>query len=382
MRTPTPAYLIDLAVIRKNCEALSELRARTGCRIVQALKAFALPAVFPLLRDHLDGCCASGLWEAQLAREFFGETVLTCGPVYRDTDTDLFDLSSHIVFNSLSHWQHWRHYALNHPRYQKGIISYGLRLNPQRSTGSPPIYDPCRQGSRLGALASSLKNADLEGLSGCHFHSLCDQNSDALAKTLEALDLHFGALLRRPQIRWLNMGGGHALTRPDYDQQLLVDLIKQSRDCYHLDEIWLEPGEAPVLNAGSLHSTVLDIFQSGKETVAILDVSATAHMPDVLEMPYRPNLTLDGVPSLERGTHRYQLGGSTCLAGDIIGPYSFHRPLKIGDRLIFQDMAQYTMVKTTYFNGIQHPSITLRDESGNEQMIRSFDYEDFKRRLM
>ena len=382
MRTPTPAYLIDLAVIRKNCEALSELKARTGCRIVQALKAFALPAVFPLLRDHLDGCCASGLWEAQLAREFFGETVLTCGPVYRDTDTDLFDLSSHIVFNSLSHWQHWRHYALNHPRYQKGIISYGLRLNPQRSTGSPPIYDPCRQGSRLGALASSLKNADLEGLSGCHFHSLCDQNSDALAKTLEALDLHFGALLRRPQIRWLNMGGGHALTRPDYDQQLLVDLIKQSRDCYHLDEIWLEPGEAPVLNAGSLHSTVLDIFQSGKETVAILDVSATAHMPDVLEMPYRPNLTLDGVPSLERGTHRYQLGGSTCLAGDIIGPYSFHRPLKIGDRLIFQDMAQYTMVKTTYFNGIQHPSITLRDESGNEQMIRSFDYEDFKRRLM
>ena len=382
MRTPTPAYLIDLAVIRKNCEALSELKARTGCRIVQALKAFALPAVFPLLRDHLDGCCASGLWEAQLAREFFGETVLTCGPVYRDTDTDLFDLSSHIVFNSLSHWQHWRHYALNHPRYQKGIISYGLRLNPQRSTGSPPIYDPCRQGSRLGALASSLKNADLEGLSGCHFHSLCDQNSDALAKTLEALDLHFGALLRRPQIRWLNMGGGHALTRPDYDQRLLVDLIKQSRDCYHLDEIWLEPGEAPVLNAGSLHSTVLDIFQSGKETVAILDVSATAHMPDVLEMPYRPNLTLDGVPSLERGTHRYQLGGSTCLAGDIIGPYSFHRPLKIGDRLIFQDMAQYTMVKTTYFNGIQHPSITLRDESGNEQMIRSFDYEDFKRRLM
>ena len=379
---PTPAYLIDLAVIRKNCEALSELKARTGCRIVQALKAFALPAVFPLLRDHLDGCCASGLWEAQLAREFFGETVLTCGPVYRDTDTDLFNLSSHIVFNSLSHWQHWRHYALNHPRYQKGIISYGLRLNPQRSTGSPPIYDPCRQGSRLGALASSLKNADLEGLSGCHFHSLCDQNSDALAKTLEALDLHFGALLRRPQIRWLNMGGGHALTRPDYDQRLLVDLIKQSRDCYHLDEIWLEPGEAPVLNAGSLHSTVLDIFQSGKETVAILDVSATAHMPDVLEMPYRPNLTLDGVPSLERGTHRYQLGGSTCLAGDIIGPYSFHRPLKIGDRLIFQDMAQYTMVKTTYFNGIQHPSITLRDESGNEQMIRSFDYEDFKRRLM
>tara|TARA_B100001057_G_scaffold89361_2_gene85569 strand:+ start:3873 stop:4982 length:1110 start_codon:yes stop_codon:yes gene_type:complete len=369
-------------VIRKNCEALSELKARTGCRIVQALKAFALPAVFPLLRDHLDGCCASGLWEAQLAQEFFGETVLTCGPVYRDTDTELFELSSHIIFNSLSHWQHWRHYALSHPRYQQGIISYGLRLNPQRSTGSPPIYDPCRQGSRLGTPPGSLKNADLEGLSGCHFHSLCDQNSDALAATLESLDLHFGALLRRPQIRWLNMGGGHALTRPDYDQQLLGDLIKKSRNNYHLDEIWLEPGEAPVLNAGSLHSTVLDIFQSGEQTVAILDVSATAHMPDVLEMPYRPKLTLDGTPSLERGTHRYHLGGSTCLAGDIIGAYNFHRPLKIGDHLIFQDMAQYTMVKTTYFNGIQHPSIILRDESGNDQMIRSFDYEDFKRHLM
>tara|TARA_Y100001933_G_scaffold260641_1_gene313229 strand:+ start:1982 stop:3031 length:1050 start_codon:yes stop_codon:yes gene_type:complete len=349
---------------------------------VQALKAFALPAAFPVLRAHLDGCCASGLWEARLAREYFGETVLTCGPVYRDTDTDLFDLSSHLIFNSLSHWQHWRHYALNHPRYQEGIISYGIRLNPQCSTGSTPIYDPCRPGSRLGALPDSLKNADLEGISGCHFHSLCDQNSDALATTLEALDRHFGALLRLPQIRWLNMGGGHALTRPDYDQKLLVDLIKQSQDCYHLDEIWLEPGEAPVLKSGSLHASVLDIFQSGEQTVAILDVSATAHMPDVLEMPYRPELTLEGIPSLERGPHSYHLGGCTCLAGDSIGSYSFHRPLKIGDRLVFEDMAQYTMVKTTLFNGIQHPSIVLRDESGKDQIIRAFDYQDFKQRLM
>ena len=382
MRLPTPAYLIDLAVIRKNCEALSDLKARTGCRIVQALKAFALPAAFPLLRVHLDGCCASGLWEARLAREYFGETVLTCGPVYRDTDTDLFDLSSHLIFNSLSHWQHWRHYALNHPRYQAGIISYGIRLNPQCSTGSTPIYDPCRPGSRLGALPDSLKNADLEGLSGCHFHSLCDQNSDALATTLEALDRHFGALLKSPQIRWLNMGGGHALTRPDYDQQLLVDLIKKSQDCYHLDEIWLEPGEAPVLKSGTLHASVLDIFQSGEQTIAVLDVSATAHIPDVLEMPYRPDLTLDGIPSGELGPHKYHLGGSTCLAGDSIGSYSFHRSLKIGDRLVFEDMAQYTMVKTTMFNGIQHPSIVLRDESGKDQIVRSYDYQDFKQRLM
>tara|TARA_B100000927_G_scaffold271415_1_gene248330 strand:+ start:1252 stop:2400 length:1149 start_codon:yes stop_codon:yes gene_type:complete len=382
VRLPTPAYLIDLAVIRKNCEALSDLKARTGCRIVQALKAFALPAAFPVLRVHLDGCCASGLWEARLAREYFGETVLTCGPVYRDTDTDLFDLSSHLIFNSLSHWQHWRHYALNHPRYQAGIISYGIRLNPQCSTGSTPIYDPCRPGSRLGALPDSLKNADLEGLSGCHFHSLCDQNSDALATTLEALDRHFGALLKSPQIRWLNMGGGHALTRPDYDQQLLVDLIQKSQDCYHLDEIWLEPGEAPVLKSGTLHASVLDIFQSGEQTIAVLDVSATAHIPDVLEMPYRPDLTLDGIPSGELGPHKYHLGGSTCLAGDSIGSYSFHRPLKIGDRLVFEDMAQYTMVKTTMFNGIQHPSIVLRDESGKDQIVRSYDYQDFKQRLM
>ena len=382
MRPSTPAYLIDLAVIRQNCEVLSEIKARTGCRIIQALKAFALPGAFPVLRDHLDGCCASGLWEARLAREFFGETVVTCGPVYRDTDTDLFDLSSHIIFNSLSHWYRWRDYALNHPRYQQDYISYGLRLNPQCSTGSTPIYDPCRHGSRLGTLPSSLQNADLEGLSGCHFHSLCDQNSDALALTLEALDLHFGDLLRLPQIRWLNMGGGHALTRVQYDQKLLIDLIKQSQDHYNLEEVWLEPGEAPVLNAGALHSSVLDIFQSGKETVAILDVSATAHMPDVLEMPYRPDLTLDGSPPVDRGAHRYLLGGSTCLAGDIIGSYYFHRPLRVGDRLIFEDMAQYTMVKTTYFNGIQHPSITLRDENGKDETIRSFDYEDFKQRLM
>ena len=178
------------------------------------------------------------------------------------------------------------------------------------------------------------------------------------------------------------MGGGHALTRVQYDQKLLIDLIKQSQDHYNLEEVWLEPGEAPVLNAGALHSSVLDIFQSGKETIAILDVSATAHMPDVLEMPYRPDLTLDGSPPLDRGAHRYLLGGSTCLAGDIIGSYYFHRPLRVGDRLIFEDMAQYTMVKTTYFNGIQHPSITLRDENGKDETIRSFDYEDFKQRLM
>ena len=382
MRLPTPAYLIDLAVIRKNCEILAGISKQTGCRIVQALKAFALPGAFHLLRDHLDGCSASGLWEARLAREFFGATVLTCGPVYSDDDIDLFDLSSHLTFNSFTHWNRWRKYALDHPRYHRGEIFYGLRLNPQCSTGAPPVYDPCRPGSRLGTPPGTLEISDLEGISGFHFHSLCDQNSDALAMNLQALDFHFGNLLRHPDIRWLNMGGGHALTRGDYDQSLLSSLIQQCRKDYNLEEVWLEPGEAVVLDSGTLHSTVLDIFQNGAKTIAILDVSATAHMPDVLEMPYRPGLTLDEIPCLEEGPYRYSLGGSTCLAGDVIGSYHFHRPLRVGDRVVFQDMAQYTMVKTTFFNGIRHPSIMLLHEDGREETIRSFDYEDFKRRLM
>ena len=381
MDLPSPAYVIDLGVVRRNCEILARIKSESGCRIVHALKAFALPQVFPLLRRYLDGCCASGLWEARLAREFFGPTVLTCGPAYRENDRDLFELSSHLDFNSLNHWGHWREYALSHPRHLSGALRFGLRVNPLCSTARTPLYDPCSPGSRLGVPPDDLPRADLTGVSGLHFHTLCEQGSDALAVTLEAVDRHFGSLLGSGQLQWLNLGGGHLITDDDYDRDLLLRLIEQCRTRYHLDEVWLEPGEAAVLNAGSLHARVLDLFQNGETHLAILDVSATAHMPDVLEMPYRPKVTLDQQTATREGAHRYRLGGITCLSGDVIGDYAFHRPLATGDELVFHDMAHYTMVKTTCFNGVQHPAIVLREESGAATIVRQFDYQDFKDRL-
>jgi len=378
---PSPAYVIDLSIVRRNCEILGRIKSESGCRIVHALKAFALPQAFPILRQYLDGCCASGLWEAQLAHQFFGPTILTCGPAYRDADQDLFELSSHLDFNSLNHWGHWRDYALAHPRYLSGALRFGLRINPQCSTGATRLYDPCSSGSRLGVPPDHLPQSDLTGVSGFHFHTLCEQGSDALAVTLEAVDRHFGSLLRSEQFRWINLGGGHWITNENYDRDLLVRLIAQCRKRYQLDEIWLEPGEAAVFQAGALHARVLDLFRNGDTHVAILDVSATAHMPDVLEMPYRPKVTLDLQTAGKEGPHRYRLGGITCLAGDVIGDYAFHRPLAIGDELVFHDMAHYTMVKTTCFNGVQHPAIVLRDESGGCSIVREFDYQDFISRL-
>lgn len=378
MSGPSPAYLIDLATIRANCEILAKLKERTGCKIAHALKAFALPQTFALLRSHLDGCCASGLWEAKLANEFFGRQILTCGPAYADTDAELLDLSSHLDFNSLSHWQHWKERALQHPRAQSGDLQFGLRINPRCSTGATPLYDPCAPGSRLGVPPEHFAEADLSGLSGLHFHTLCEQGCDDLATTLEAVDHHFGDLLRRAQFTSLNLGGGHWITKPEYDLDLLARLLERTRARYQLEELWLEPGEAAVLNAGVLHSTVLDLFQNGDTHIAILDLSATAHMPDVLEMPYRPTVTLDQRAALPIGDHLYRLGGISCLAGDVIGDYAFHRPLQIGDRLEFLDMAQYTFVKSTFFNGVQHPALVLRHEDGTLETIREFSYPDFK----
>lgn len=378
---PMAAYVIDLAKVRANLEILGEIRQRTGCRIVQALKAFALPPVFPLLREHLDGCCASGLWEARLAHEYFGGDLLTCGPAYADEDSAVFDLSSHLDFNSLPHWQHWRPHLRSHPRFLKGDLHCGLRINPRCSTGATALYDPCSPGSRLGTPPGPLNDSDLDGLSGLHFHTLCEQGSEDLETTLEAVHDHFGPVLEREQFRWLNLGGGHWITQPDYNRELLCQLIDRTRERYQLDTIWLEPGEAAFLHAGVLECEVLDLFQNGEVTVAILDISATAHMPDVLEMPYRPKVHLESTPATESGTQRYRLGGNTCLAGDVIGDYTFHRPLQVGDQLEFQDMAQYTMVKSTFFNGVAHPDLVLRHEDGRRETIRTFTYEDFKSRL-
>jgi len=361
---------------------LADVRRRSGCRIVHALKAFAVPAVFPVLREYLDGCCASGPWEARLAAEFFGGHILTCGPAYSDEDLEtLLAVTHHLDFNSVGQWERFRRRVMGHPRFRSGELRCGLRVNPRCSTTAVAKYDPCAPGSRLGAPVESLRGAGLDGITGLHFHTLCEQGGEDLEKTLEAVDRQFGDLLRSPSIRSFNLGGGHWITMPDYDRDLLVRLVAETRERYRLEEVWLEPGEAAVLHSGVLVAHVVDLFSNDALEHAILDVSAAAHMPDTLDMPYRPEVTLDGRPAGESGPHLYRLGGCTCLAGDVIGDFAFHRPLRVGDELRFHDMAQYTIVKTTCFNGVRHPDIVLRHEDGRLETVRRFDYGDFRSQM-
>ena len=379
----TPRYIIDLAALRRNLAILAEVKQLADCKIVLALKGFALWKTFPVIAEYLDGCCASGLWEAKLSHQKFGKHTLSYSPAYKEQEVaELLEITHHLDFNSASQWQRFREMATSHPRYISGELKYGIRLNPEHSTGQTPIYDPCAAGSRLGATAKSLEGVDLTGISGFHFHTLCEQNSNALETTLDALDAHFGDLLRRPEISWLNMGGGHWITKPDYDRERLVRLIQQTRERYGLDEIWLEPGEAVAIHTGVLEASVIDIVENAGLKIAILDVSATCHMPDVLEMPYRPDLFgPDGSLATTAGEHLYRLGGPSCLAGDIIGDYAFTSALKVGDTLTFDDMAHYTMVKTTTFNGVPHPAIALKHEDGSIETVREFSYSDFRDRL-
>jgi carboxynorspermidine decarboxylase len=405
-------FLISIAALRRNTAILREVRDRAGCHLVLALKGFSCWKAFPYLRDDLDGCCASGLWEAQLARDHFQKHVITYSPAYDEEDIDaLCAFTHHLDFNSLSQWFRFRETIMAHPRFQSGELLCGLRVNPQHSTGNTPIYDPCVAGSRLGITADQLEGVDLSGLSGLHFHTLCEQNSDDLESTLTAVDEKFGHLLRSPQFTYLNMGGGHWITKPFYDRDRLVRLVRETREKYHVD-VWLEPGEAVAIHTGVLRATVMDVFESAGHHLAILNISATAHMPDVLEMPYRPEVflvepsesgthnpamampavTLAGETYLPAGdpaatthvppaAHTYRLGGPTCLAGDVIGDYSFPRPLLPGDTLVFDDMAHYTMVKTTTFNGVKHPPLALQHEEGTIEIIRAFRYADFRDRL-
>ncbi len=379
----TPRYIIELAALRRNLEILADVKQLANCKIVLALKGYALWKTFPLIAEYLDGCCASGLWEARLSHEEFGKHTLTYSPAYKETEIkELLKISSHLDFNSASQWMRFQKMVTSHPRYLSGELKFGIRLNPEHSTGSTPIYDPCAPGSRLGATAESLKNIDLTGVSGFHFHTLCEQGSDDLASTLEALDQKFGDLLRPPEIKWLNMGGGHWITKPGYDREQLVQLIQQTRERYNLDEIWLEPGEAIAIHTGVLEASIIDIVENAGIKIAILDVSATCHMPDVLEMPYRPDVFgPDGTLATTNGDHLHRIGGPSCLAGDIIGDYAFSKVLQIGDILTFDDMAHYTMVKTTTFNGVPLPSIVLKHEDGSLETIREFCYDGFKGRL-
>lgn len=406
------AYVISLPALERNARILRETADAAGCKLVLALKGFSCWKAFDTIRPYLDGCCASGLWEALLARDHFGKHVVTYSPGYTEQDIrELCEFTDHLDFNSLTQWFRFREIVVAHPRFKSGDLLCGLRVNPQCSTGSTPLYDPCVAGSRLGITADQLEGVDLTGLSGLHFHTLCEQNSDDLEKTLVAVEEKFGHLLRSKQFTYLNMGGGHWITKPFYDRSLLVRLVQETKAKYGV-EVWLEPGEAAAIHTGVLRSTVLDVFESAGHKLAILDISATAHMPDVLEMPYRPDVflvdrheptveqeSLPAVtfagefyhpvddPSADPGVRDpqaafvYRIGGPTCLAGDVTGDFAFHRPLEVGDVVVFDDMAHYTMVKTTTFNGVKHPAIVLQKADGTLETIREFGYADFRDRL-
>jgi carboxynorspermidine decarboxylase len=374
-RVPSPCYLIDLGLLRKNLEVLAGVQHRTGCRILLALKGFAAWSTFGLCRQYLAGAAASSLHEAKLAREYFDKEVHLCAPAYRDDEMDAYlQIVDHIVFNSFTQWQRYRKQILSARR----PIHCGLRVNPMHSEVRTKIYDPCAPGSRLGIVPECFERDKLDGITGLHFHTLCELNADSLARTLPAVERHFGDVISR--MEWVNFGGGHHITRPDYDVDLLCRLITDFYRRYpNLKMIYLEPGEAIALNTGVLIATVLDIVHNAMD-IAILDTSAAAHMPDVLEMPYRPQLV--GAAEPGKKAYTYRLAGPTCLAGDVIGDYSFDQPLTVGDKLIFEDMAHYTMVKNTMFNGINLPDIVLYDPDKDAYHVqRHFTYEDFKSRL-
>ena len=367
----TPAYIIDGLQLEKNLQLLQQVEAASGAHILLAQKCYSVYQTYPLIGKYISGCTASGLYEARLGYEEMGKENHIFSPAYLDNEFDeILQICDHISFNSVSQWEKFRERALSSPKKP----SCGIRVNPEHSTQSHGIYDPCAPFSRLGATRDSFKNGFPEGIEGLHFHTLCEQNADALAETARAFEEKFHDFL--PKIKWLNMGGGHHITRPDYDIELLVKTVKYFADTYGV-EVYLEPGEAVALNAGWLAATVLDTLENGMD-IAILDASAACHMPDVLEMPYRPNIAGAGEPNEK--PHTYRLGGNTCLAGDIIGDYSFDSPLKCGDRLYFEDMAIYSMVKNNTFNGMALPSIYLWD-GGEVKLLREFGYSDFKSRL-
>lgn len=367
---PTPCYVLDEGRLLQNLEILKGVQERTGCKILLAQKAFSMYAEYPLIGQYLAGTTASGLFEARLgATEMGGETHVF-SPAYREEDfEEIASLCGHIIFNSFAQLEKYRGRC--------GGASIGIRINPEYSTqGDHAIYDPCAPGSRLGITVGQFRPDLLDGVEGLHFHTLCEQGADALAETLEAVEQKFGQWL--PGMKWLNMGGGHHITRPGYDLSLLERCIRRIRDTYGL-EVYLEPGEAVALNAGYLITQVLDCVENGDVATLILDASAACHMPDVLEMPYRPPLRDAGQPG-ERA-YTYRLSSNTCLAGDVIGDYSFDRPVEPGDRLCFEDMAIYSMVKNNTFNGIPLPAIAAMDGAGDCRLVKTFGYEDFKSRL-
>ena len=376
-RVETPAFVVDEGLLVDNLTVLGRVKARTGCRILLALKCFAMFRVFPLLAEVLDGVCCSSPHEAQLGREEFGREVHSFAAAYSAADIEALALTSdHLVFNSFAQKERFMPLARQRAEAVGRGLEFGLRINPEHSEGAVPLYDPCAPGSRLGIRRADFRVDRLDGIRGLHWHNLCEQDADCLERTVAAVERAFADVL--PRMAYVNFGGGHHITRPGYDLDLLVQVVNRFRERWGV-QVYLEPGEAVALNAGYLVATVLDVVNADLP-VAIIDASVPAHMPDVLEMPYRPHIIGAGEPGEKGWTCR--IGGLSCLAGDVAGEYSFDRPLAPGDRLVFTDMAIYTMVKTNTFNGVQLPSILLyHPDEDRLETVRRFGYEDFKTRL-
>ena len=369
-KLPSPAYVCEEELLENNLKLLKRVQDETGVKILLALKGFAMHSTFDLCKKYLKGCCASGLHEALLAKEEFGKEVHTYSPAFKDEEIDeIISISNHLVFNSFNQLKRYKDKA-----FKK--VSLGVRLNPEYSSVEVDLYNPCAPNSRLGITKANFDESQLQYLEGFHFHALCEQNVDALEGALANFEKNFS--LYFSQLKWVNFGGGHHITRADYDVEGLINLLKDFKARYPHLEVYMEPGEAIGWQTGYLVATVLDIVNNGMD-LAILDTSAEAHMPDTLAMPYRAMIRNSAVAFEKKYT--YRLGGNTCLAGDIIGDYSFDEPLKVGDRIILEDMIHYTMVKTTTFNGIKLPSIIIKNKDNSYKVIKNFCYNDYKSRL-
>jgi carboxynorspermidine decarboxylase len=368
---PSPCYVCDEAKLEQNLQLMQHVQNKAGVDIILALKGFSMWSTFPLVKQYLKGATASAVWEAKLANYEMGGEVHCYSPAYKQKDMDqLLDLVHHLSFNSMNQWNQFKEQVM------QSSVSAGLRVNPENQEADTPLYDPCAPGSRLGILASQLEGQDLTGIDGFHVHNLCECDSFATERTLHAIEKKFAKYL--PTLKWLNLGGGHLMTKEGYDVEHLINALTVFKEKYPNLRIIMEPGSAVAWQAGPLVCEVVDIVEN-EQKILILDISATAHMPDVLEMPYRPKITDAGMPNEKAFT--YKIGGNSCLAGDVIEEYSFDHEVKPGERLIFEDMLHYTMVKTTFFNGVEHPGIGILRKDGTFDLVKEFTYEEFKARL-
>jgi len=366
----TPYYLLKEEKLEKNLKLLEYIQEQSGAKILLALKGFAFTASFDMVSKYLQGCCASGLHEAKLAKQEFKKEVHTYSPAFKEEEIEeILELSNHIVFNSFNQWQKYKEKALN------TRVSVGLRINPEVSHSPKEIYNPCGLNSRLGITKKEFQPELLKGVDGFHFHALCEQGAEKLELVLKAFEKNFKEYL--PKLKWINFGGGHHITKEGYDVKKLIQLIKNFKEKYDV-KVYLELGEAVGWESGVLVSKVLDIVNNGMQ-IAILDTSAEAHMPDTIIMPYR--VEVEGAKEAGVNPYTYRLAGNTCLAGDIMGDYSFEKPLKIGDEIIFKDQIHYTIVKNTTFNGIKLPNLVIQKKDGTKQLVKEFGYEEYKRRI-